>query len=1208
MLGSPRTSCPSVKVPIELGVAEPPLECDDGSRNDLYPGDVAICPNCREENPERARFCLACGTPLETASPTGEERKVVSVLFADLVGFTGLSENIDPEDVRSTLSPYFAALRKEIERFGGTVEKFIGDAVMAVFGAPTAHEDDPERAVRAALRIPAAVEQLNRDRPDPLSVRVAVNTGEVLVTLGARSDKGEGMVAGDVVNTASRLQSAAPADGVVVGEFTYRATNAVIDYEPLPPVTLKGKAAPVPLWLAKSARSRFGTDVQQFDSNFVGRDYERDQLQATFARTLRESGVQLVTIVGEPGVGKSRLLSEFSRWVDERPEIVSWRQGRCLPYGEGITFWSLGEILKAQTGVLESDSPEEAAGKLNEAIALFLGDSDEKDWFRAKLGPLIGLETADAAGSERQESFTAWRRFLEAVAAQRPLILVFEDLHWADDPFLEFVEHLVEWSSGLPILVLCTARPEVYQRHPAWGGGKRNSTTISLAPLTDEETARMVAGLLAQAVLPAETQRALLDRAGGNPLYAEEFVRMLVDRGFLDRSGSAVHVRDPDNIPVPESIQALIAARLDTLGPDLKGIVYDAAVVGKVFWSGALAYMGDRSDAEAQSGLHELVKKEFVRPARASSVANEAEFSFWHVLIRDVAYNQTPRPIRRDKHQAAARWIETIAGDRVRDQAELLAHHYEQALQLAEAAGTGAEITELREAVARYSIMAAHRAMDLDPGIALGYLQRGLDLMSDDDIRRGSVLAQMAKAATGTGRAQDAVRFARAAIAAFEDRGDDFAAAETYGLPLGNALHVVGRGDEVIEGVEKALTILERRPPGPELVTTYVGLAAYHMVASHSQETVDWANKAISLHEELQKGGPAALEALAASRVSPPFWHQGNNLDSAKAMGFSFRGVARCELGDLGGLDDLREAVQMFHKLGGHGVAVSGINLADFTFWIEGPAEGLALLDESIAVATRRGFKLSGMWGTAESTWILYDSGDWDELVRRADAVIDWAAENESPHLTTMAATYKAQVLVRRGRLQEAAALAEAFVPQGRKIDDPQISVPAAAIGALILSEKGDHAGATALVREVVEISRGRAFFKNKVLPDLIRVLIAAGNHIDPNPLFEELPGFLPRDQHSIVTAQALLAEHAGNLAESEGLFRDAAERWESYGNPFERANALLGRARCLVALDHPREAGAASTDARSIFSELGALPLLSETEVLSEVANGTAS
>ena len=377
---------------------------------------MAICLNCGENNPDKAKFCSECATPLK-AAPTlqAEERKVVSILFVDLVGFTARSHDADPEDVRAALAPYHSLLKTEIERFGGTVEKFIGDAVMAVFGAPVAHEDDAERAVRSALRITEAIEELNEATPNlDLSIRAAVNTGEGLVTLGARPQAGEGMVTGDVVNTASRLQGIAPVGGVAVGEVTYRTTKDFISYESLDPVTVKGKPEPIAVWRAVSARSRFGVDVDMAPKTpFIGRDFDLGALKNAYQRTVRESSVQLVTITGEPGVGKTRLLSEFSSFIDDHDELVYWRQGRSLPYGEGITFWALGEIVKAQAGILESDSPETASEKLQVAVEAVIEETDERTWFVARLGPLVGARASGSGGgAEKDESFTAWRRFL----------------------------------------------------------------------------------------------------------------------------------------------------------------------------------------------------------------------------------------------------------------------------------------------------------------------------------------------------------------------------------------------------------------------------------------------------------------------------------------------------------------------------------------------------------------------------------------------------------------------------------------------------------------------------------------------------------------------------------------------------------------------------------------------------------------------------
>src|SRR5438128_6843134 len=557
---------------------------------------MPVCPSCGEENPERAKFCLECGAPLAEATPTPalEERKIVSLLFCDLVGFTAAYEHQDPEDVRARIRPYHARLRGEIERYGGTVEKFVGDAVMAAFGAPVAHEDDAERAVRAGLAILEAIAELNEADPDlDLQVRVGINTGEAVVALGARPEQGEGIVTGDVVNTAARIQSAAPVNGVAVGEQTYRATSRVFEYEPLAPVSVKGKAEPLALWRARAARARFGTDIsRQYRTPLVGRELEKPLLIGTFERAAQQRSVQLVTVVGEPGVGKSRLVAELSAYTHAKPGLTRWRQGRCLPYGEGITFWALGEIVKAEAGILESDSAEVAAMKLDAAVS---PEEPERQWLLQRLAPMVGVEAASPA--ERQELFTAWRRFLEGLAAARPSVLVFEDLHWADEALLAFLEHLAEWSQGVPLLVVCSARPELYERRPGWGAGQRNAHTINLSPLSDQETATLISHLTTT-VLGPELERAMVERAGGNPLYAEEFVRLLMDRDLA--SGETV---------LPESVQALIAARLDTLSPERKGLLQDAAVLGKVFWAGGIAEIGGRDQEEVELALHELARK-----------------------------------------------------------------------------------------------------------------------------------------------------------------------------------------------------------------------------------------------------------------------------------------------------------------------------------------------------------------------------------------------------------------------------------------------------------------------------------------------------------------------------------------------------------------------------------------------------------------------
>ena len=448
----------------------------------------------------------------------------MSVLFVDLVGFTAASESPIRKTSARGSRRTTRARRRRSSASAATVEKFVGDAVMAVFGAPVAHEDDAERAVRAGLSILDAMRELELRRA-PRSTR-----GEAVVALAARPELGEGFVTGDVVNTAARLQSAAPPGALVAGEQTYWATRHAIDYEALEPVAAKGKAEPVPVWRATGARSRLGIDLEPSRATpFVGRDDELEVLRQVYARTLRESACHLVTLVGEPGIGKSRLVAELREHVDAQPELVHWRQGRCLPYGEGIALWSLGEIVKAHAGILESDDPATTREKLAATVEPLFATTAERAWIEGELARLVGAAEGEAA-ADRDESFAAWRAFLEAVAAQRPLVLVIEDLHWADTTLLEFVEHLVAWATAVPLVVLCTARPELFELHPRGAAARETRRRSRCRRSRTTTRARLIGALLERSVLPAETQQRLLERAGGNPLYAEQFVQMLRER------------------------------------------------------------------------------------------------------------------------------------------------------------------------------------------------------------------------------------------------------------------------------------------------------------------------------------------------------------------------------------------------------------------------------------------------------------------------------------------------------------------------------------------------------------------------------------------------------------------------------------------------------------------------------------------------------
>ncbi len=1047
---------------------------------------MLVCPSCGEENPERARFCLSCGHALAEAAPGGEERKVVSVLFVDLVGFTDRSDRADPEDVRATLRPYHERVKADIERFGGTVEKFIGDAVMAVFGAPVAHEDDAERAVRSALRILDTIEEL-RTEGLGLAVRAAVTTGEAVVALGARPERGEGIVTGDVVNTAARLQSAAPVGAVIVDETTMRSTASAITFEPLEPVAAKGKKEPIPVWRATDARSRVGQPETATHTPFVGREHERTLLYETFLRAERESSVQLVTIVGEPGIGKSRLVTELRTTLDDRPEVVTWRHGRCLPYGEGIAFWALGEIVKAEAGILESDDPQVAAAKLDETVAGLFADESECAWFGARLGPLVG-SAAEGPAASREEAFTAWRRFLEAMAVRRPFVLVVEDLHWADGALVEFLEHLLDWSMPVPLLLLCTARPELFEKQPSWGGGKRNATTISLAPLSAAEAGRLLQVLLDRTLLPAETQAVLLERAGGNPLYAEQFARMLAERG------------DVQDLAVPETVQALMTARLDTLRPELKGLLQDAAVVGRIFWSGAVAAVGERECDEVRRDLNELVRREFVRPVRVSSIEGEDEFSFWHALVRDAAYQQIPRSPRAEKHIAAAAWVEATAGERLADVAEILVHHCGQALELVEAAGD--ERPDVSENLVRFLLLAGERAEQLDTEAAEAYFRRALGLAGQDERSRATVLAKLGRVLGERGVVHEAIDAYETAIAGL--RAFDPAAAAVTMNQLATTMWTVGDLARSEALSVEAISLLERDPV-PELVRVYGSVAQRRAIGGGSDSVTPLVERGLALAAEL--GVEDVMSLLQA------------------------RGAVRGYAGDPRCVADCREACDLGVRLGlGRSTSVALNNLADATSYYESMRAGLAVFDEGIEFSHARGLVYPEMWQRGERLRALFHIGDWEALEREGAEVLRWLDEHGGGQLEVFAHVWLAEMLVHRGSVAGARAHVTALLPRARESGDPQVLFPGLAIAALVSSAEGDECGAVDCVTELERETRDTVTWRSNCLLWPVRLAAAAGELALAEAFLDGSEQPSAWDRCARPGALAILAEARGNM------------------------------------------------------------------------------
>jgi class 3 adenylate cyclase len=622
---------------------------------------MPACPVCGQDNPDIARFCLACGTALDEPDRPAEERRVVSVLFVDLVGFTARAEKLDPEDVRAILTPYHEAVRKEIESFGGVVEKFIGDAVMAVFGAPIAYGDDAERAMRAALAVRDAVRTMNeRDEHLDLQLRIAVNTGEALVSLHAHPERGESMVAGDVVNAAARLQAAAPVNGILVGAETHAATQGAIEFEPAPPVIAKGKEHPLAAWIAVRPVVAAG-ERRLSVVPLVGRARELETLRWIWQRTTEEQQPHLVTVLGEAGVGKTRLAVEFSLIAGELGARTV--HGRSLPYRDSSAYGAFAAQLKQLTGIFESDPLDVAVSKLGEAARDAVGD--ESETVASHLSIVLGLDSAQSV-PDRETLFFSIRGFLEGVAAKRPTLLVFEDLHWGDPSLLDLVEMLGARLHDVPVLVLVLARPELLDARPSWGGGLPSYTALPLQPLSEDEGRELAANLLEELSIGDLDQRAALfaATAEGNPLFIEQLA-----------AASQESSAEPGALPT--TIRGLVAARLDALPPAERAVLVDAAVQGKVFWEGCLGRMAHAGD-ELAALLAHLERRDLIRRERVSAIEGEHQYAFKHVLIRDVAYELLPRARRRELHEQCARFLEEATSE-VGEAGAALARHWRDA-------------------------------------------------------------------------------------------------------------------------------------------------------------------------------------------------------------------------------------------------------------------------------------------------------------------------------------------------------------------------------------------------------------------------------------------------------------------------------------------------------------------------------------------------
>jgi class 3 adenylate cyclase/tetratricopeptide (TPR) repeat protein len=937
------------------------------------------------------------------------------VLFCDLVGFTAASERRDPEDVSRDLDAYYAAVRREIERFGGVVEKFIGDAVVGVWGAPAEREDDSHRAVLAALAI------LQKSDAD---VRIAVNTGEALVKVTARPERGEGFVAGDVVNTAARLQSVAPVGGILVGEHTARRVERLIRLEGLAPVRLKGKSAPVRISKVLGQASPATAER----TRLVGRTSELARLFRTLETSLAAPKMGLVTIHGEPGVGKSRLASEFVSSASTSRGLATLH-GRCVAYGDGFGLWPLSDIVKGHAGIRDTDTPARAFEKLDQSIS----GLPDGQWLRSCLARLVGISEQEG---DREENFAGLTRLLDWLCSREPHVIILEDLHWADTAVLDFLEHLMAQRLRAPLMVVCTARPEFLDATPRWNHNRPDAYTLQLHPLDDVEMAELASLVISEPRLEG-VRRDLVRRANGNPLYAEEFGRLLLERR-ADAGNSA---------QIPDSVRALIAARLDSLPLEHKRLIQTASVIGRVFGTEALAAVSERAREYVDEKLHGLSEGRFVVRGASPAIAGDIEYVFTHDLVRDVAYQQLPRNERAARHRRVAEWIEQTAGERIRDRAELIAHHYHTALGFAST--TDARSHEhLRRAAMRSSAAAADVAMSVDSERALRHAETGLALVRPAEPERVELLGL---ASTCLERRGDLDRAEAAMVEAIQAaRGTQDAAAEIRAsLRLSLFQTTWGLGEEPVgnlaEAAEVGLHVLED-------LGDLVGVAEACLALGDAQYFLGQFSAAESAYERAIETGHKAnrlrLVASAAGGLASALLEGPTPVDKALERVDTLRH----------GVDDALTDVRL--------LAVQGTLNA-----LAGKRdEGWAQVIEGADAAGRIGAQLLGAANFSEAAYVIASADgrlqDASPLVRQAVQL--FTAANEQGQLSTRLA-YLAHIEHDCGRIDEAEMLARRSADLATG-DDYDVQAEWRLAAAKLAASRGDAPRAEQLAERAVAI------------------------------------------------------------------------------------------------------------------------------------------
>jgi class 3 adenylate cyclase/tetratricopeptide (TPR) repeat protein len=1130
------------------------------------------CAACGAVNPAGQRFCGGCGAalgPAAVAAPAASaapaeptaERKLVSVLFADLVGFTTLSESRDAEEVRELLSRYFDACRRLIELYGGVVEKFIGDAVMAVWGTPAATEDDAERAVRAALDLVTAVSALGEEiGAEGLRARAGVLTGEAAVTLGAA---GQGMVAGDLVNTASRIQSAAEPGTVLVGEATRRASERTIAYEDAGSHVLKGKEGETPLWRAlRVVSGRQGSlKSHGLEAPFVGRDRELRQIKELFHDCADEKRARLVSVTGIAGIGKSRLGWEFYKYFDGIEQTIYWHRGRCLAYGEGVAYWALADMVRMRCGIAEDDEAPVALEKLRASLSEHLLDDGDRRFCEPRLAQLLGIGEHDAR--EQGDLFAAWRLFFERLAEVYPTILAFEDMQWADAALLDFVEHLLEWSRDSSLFVVTFARPELAERRPTWGAGQRNFTSLYLDRLPASAMQELLTGLVPG--LPTSLRARILERAEGVPLYAVETVRMLLDRGLLVEDGPSYRVvGEVESLAIPETLQALAAARLDGLAAEERRIVQDAAVLGKTFSSASLGALAGIPAAELETLLAGLVRKEVFGLQLDPRSPEHGQYGFLQDLIRQVAYDTIAKRDRREKHLAAAQLLtQTLADDEV---AEVVASHLLEAYRL-DPDADGAD--ELRARAQRALASAGERVAALGAAAeARRFFEQAAELAVDAE-EQATSYGRAGEMASLAGENDDARRLFEEAQARFEQAGEAHAAARIASF-LALLDQREGRIEAGLARLEPMYAAIAEDEPDADLALVIMRLSGGYIFSGQIERGL-----------ELIERGLDVAEALQLTEILVRGW-------TGKAIAVIARRPAEAM-----GLYRLALETALDHDLSLLAAGTAG-NLSDLCFHRDRYSDSLGYLDQSLGLFRRMGSRVQEWFVLSEQSYALTMLGRWDEaLARAADVPLDQQTDAQFSSVLTGAL----EIRLRRGELDQAAELLQRFEPFRDSSDLQATGGYHGGLAAVRVSD-GRYREALAAAERSISACEVMGLGSQDVKQGMRHALEASLALGEPETverllaIVEEAPPGL-RPPFLVALSQRFRARLAGELPEADRHFAAALAQFRALQLPFDEAVVSLEYAEWLERIGRTDEAAPLRESARAAFEHLRATPWL---------------